>query len=258
MDPGTRNTCRPPTVVNLCRLKLQVEFQDEEVFCHICKVHAGEQHQDRGMICEHFQPILESDRDSCAMSECSLPEVVCPLWPSKLCEWDAQWSAMCFDGLLQGQSKQYAVAAEKATALFQCALRTRAGCECVAHVLQTFVILTRRRRSCLWTEWEHSRNAMLMGLFDHGCGDPSICLWEDDFGGVHSVFQGEGGEQGDPLMPMLFSLGQHAPLMAFAGRLQDGEKLLAFLDDLHIVTSPGRTVEVHNILCEEPHTESAC
>ena len=82
-------------------------------------------------------------------------------------------------------------------------------------------------------------------------GDPSTYLWEDDLGGVHSVLQGEGGEQGDPLMPMLFSLGQHAALMAVAARLQDGEKLLTFLDDLYIVTSPGRTVEVHNILREE-------
>ena len=69
-------------------------------------------------------------------------------------------------------------------------------------------------------------------------------LWEDDLGGVHSVLQGEGGEQGDPSMPMLFSLGQHAALMAVAARLREGERLFVFLDDLYIVTSPDRTVEV--------------
>ena len=52
-------------------------------------------------------------------------------------------------------------------------------------------------------------------------------------------------------MPMLFSLGLHAALMALAARLREGERLLAFLDDLYIVTSPDRTVEVHNILREE-------
>ena len=52
-------------------------------------------------------------------------------------------------------------------------------------------------------------------------------------------------------MPMLFSLGQHAALMAVAARLREEERLLAFLDDSHIVTSPDRTVEVHNILREE-------
>ena len=75
-------------------------------------------------------------------------------------------------------------------------------------------------------------------------GNPSTFLWGNDFGGVHSVLQGEGGEQGDPLMPMLFSLGQLAALMAVAARLRDGERLFAFLDDLCIITS-------HNILLEE-------
>ena len=39
--------------------------------------------------------------------------------------------------------------------------------------------------------------------------------------------------------------------MAVAARLRDGERLLAFLDDLNIVTRTGWTVEVHNILREE-------
>ena len=33
-------------------------------------------------------------------------------------------------------------------------------------------------------------------------GQPSTHLWEDDVGEVHTVPQGEGGEQGDPLMPL--------------------------------------------------------
>ena len=38
-------------------------------------------------------------------------------------------------------------------------------------------------------------------------GSPSTFLWEDELGTVNFVPQGEGGEQGDPLMPLLFSLG---------------------------------------------------
>ena len=108
-----------------------------------------------------------------------------------------------------------------------------------------------------------SRNAMLQGLLgmEDGdrllpfvrllYGDPSTFLWEDDLGGVHHIRQGEGGEQGDPLMPMLFSLGQHAALTAIAERLEDGERLLAFLDDLYEVTTPLRSVAVHEVLREE-------
>ena len=39
-------------------------------------------------------------------------------------------------------------------------------------------------------------------------GSPSVYLWEDDMGDTHEIVKGEGGEQGDPPMPLLFSLGQ--------------------------------------------------
>ena len=48
-------------------------------------------------------------------------------------------------------------------------------------------------------------------------GDHSTYLWEDDVGTVHHIEQGEGGEQGDVLMPLLFSLGQNAALQAVQG-----------------------------------------
>ena len=68
-------------------------------------------------------------------------------------------------------------------------------------------------------------------------GGPSTFLWEDNLRGVHRILQGEGWEQGDPLMPMLFSLGQHAALTAISDRLEGSERLLAFLDDLYVVTT---------------------
>ena len=42
---------------------------------------------------------------------------------------------------------------------------------------------------------------------------------KDSVGVVHHVDQGEGGEQGDAMMLLLFSLGQHAALQAVKGRL---------------------------------------
>ena len=44
-------------------------------------------------------------------------------------------------------------------------------------------------------------------------GRPSSYLWDDEDGQVHEIVQGEGGEQGDPLMPALFALGQHSALV---------------------------------------------
>ena len=55
-------------------------------------------------------------------------------------------------------------------------------------------------------------------------------------GTVHSIPQGEGG--GDVLMPLLFCLGQHGALEAVQHQLCDGERLLAFLDDIYLATPP--------------------
>ena len=81
-------------------------------------------------------------------------------------------------------------------------------------------------------------------------GQPTY-LWEDDDNIVHSIPQGEGGEQGDPLMP-LASTGQ-----AVAAQLQDGEKLFAFLDDIHVVCPrPDRVLPVHAIIQRELWTHA--
>ena len=67
---------------------------------------------------------------------------------------------------------------------------------------------------------------------------PRFC-GKTTFGTVHHIEQGEGGEQGDVLMPLLFSsLGQHAVLQAVQDQLLEGERLFAFLDDIYVVTTP--------------------
>ena len=77
--------------------------------------------------------------------------------------------------------------------------------------------------------------------------EPSTNFWEDDAGTTHRIHQGEGGEQGDPLMPLLCSLGQHAALEAMQGRLHPGEKLFAYLDDVWLVSQPERVGEVYTV-----------
>ena len=94
------------------------------------------------------------------------------------------------------------------------------------------------------------RQAMLQGLLRvaGGCsallfvmqfyGAPSSHLWEDQDGVVHTITQVEGGEQGDRLMPALFSLGAHPALQALQAQLREDERLFAFLDDVCVVCSP--------------------
>ena len=82
-------------------------------------------------------------------------------------------------------------------------------------------------------------------------GNPSSYLWDDDQGETHEIMQGEGGEQGDPLMPMLYALGQHQALRSVQSQLLHDERLLAFHDDIYVVSQPERTVEIHDILRED-------
>ena len=77
-----------------------------------------------------------------------------------------------------------------------------------------------------------------------------ICV-DDDDGETREIRQGEGGEQGDPLMPMLYVLGQHQALRSVQFRLRPHERLLAFHDDVYAVAQPERIVAVHRILGEE-------
>ena len=70
---------------------------------------------------------------------------------------------------------------------------------------------------------------------------PSRYVWQDEEGNLHEIRQHEGGEQRDPLMPLLFSLAIHNAFNEAKQEMLDGEELFAFLDDVYIVSSPERT-----------------
>ena len=92
-------------------------------------------------------------------------------------------------------------------------MKTKAGCETVAHILQ---VLTELDENATVVSVDGigvfdliSRNSMMRGLRHMVDGEkilpfvrafygkPSSCWWEDDVGDVHAIQQGEGGEQGD-------------------------------------------------------------
>ena len=136
-------------------------------------------------------------------------------------------------------AQQYAKLGEAATHLFQYALSTKAGTECVTHFVQA---LTSENPEATILSMDGigaydliSPNAIFRGVADMGGGDkmipfvrlfhgsPSTFHLEDDAGTVHHVGQG-GGEQWDPRMPLLFSLGHHRALVNVRSKLEEGEK----------------------------------
>ena len=160
-------------------------------------------------------------------------------------------------------SQQLSPVVESATAPFQYALSTKSGGECIVHALQALTDLD-GRATVLSIDGIGafdliSRGAMLNGLRSVPGGDsalpfvlqfyghPSSYLWDDDEGVTHEIRQEEGGEQGDAMMPLLYALGQHQSVQS---QLRPSEGLLAFHDDIYVVTSPERTCEVHTILRE--------
>ena len=82
-------------------------------------------------------------------------------------------------------------------------------------------------------------------------GSPSMYWWTDDMGVTHEIWQGEGVEQGDPLMPALYACGQHRALVHVSEDLLDTERLFAFMDDIYVSSKPDRTGALHQSLDRE-------
>ena len=139
---------------------------------------------------------------------------------------------------------------------FQYALSARAGTEALARAVR-IATEANGRATVLSIDgvgaYDHiSRSCMLQGLQSDPIlatlspyvrqfyGEPSEYLFYDEEGEAHHIQQGEGGEQGDPLMPALYAVGQHAALLRVHGELQAGENLFAYLDDIYLTCPPER------------------
>ena len=79
---------------------------------------------------------------------------------------------------------------------------------------------------------------------------PEYYWWENDCGQIHSISHGEGGEQGDAMMPFFFTLGQHSALESTNRSLKEREFMCAFLDDIYFITAPARVGAVYAALQE--------
>ena len=169
-------------------------------------------------------------------------------------------------------ARQFSKEVERACAPFQFALSTRAGTDCVGHVIRALTDAN-PTATVLSVDgigaYDHVfRGAMLSKLLSepalHGLlpfvramySEESHYTWRDDSGNLHDIVQCEGGEQGDPLMPLLFSLGIHDALSEAKNMMGEEEHLLAFLDDVFIVSEPDRTRSGYNTLGDELSTRA--
>ena len=161
-------------------------------------------------------------------------------------------------------AQTYGQEIERACAPFQFALSTRAGTDCVGHLARgatelddDLVVVSLdgigaydhiRRSSMLGKlrRLPHAQAVLPFVLMFYG--SPSSYTWFDDQGVPYEVKQSEGGEQGDPLMPALYALGQHDALQAARDQLHADDVLIAFLDDLYILTRRSRAKEAIDIV----------
>ena len=123
-------------------------------------------------------------------------------------------------------SQQMMEEVQSATAPLQYAMSTGSGCECIAHAFQGLTEMNPRATVMsidgISTYDLVSRKAMLQGRRDLAGGSSALpfvsmfygalssYLWEDSMGRVHTILQGEGGEQGDAMMVLLFYPGEHS------------------------------------------------
>ena len=158
-------------------------------------------------------------------------------------------------------AQQFQPEFEAATAPQQFGIASHGGVEAAVHLMRA---LTDADQELTITQidgigaYDHIRRAsMLRGLADTptahkllpfvmlAYGRQSTYLWTDDAGRTHQVLQGEGGEQGDALMPALFSLGMARALRQAQEQLQPGELVVAYLDDVYIITRPERALPAY-------------
>ena len=82
-------------------------------------------------------------------------------------------------------------------------------------------------------------------------GIQSKFVWRDNTGRARTILQGDGGEQGDALMPALFCLALHAALGRIRDNLPPGAEIIAYLDDIYVLCDPNDTTPILHYVADE-------
>ena len=217
---------RAPLSQSIVEAHPEEEFKlDEDWFVqHVRCARRGAAAGPAGMLADHLQPMLDTARDTSLLFQFAsvlacghaLPTVVEAIKMVRITALKKPTGGV--HGIIVGDvfrrlvartmAKQMAVRVEAATAPFQYALTTKAGCECVAHILQSMTDQDERATIVsidgVGAYDLISRNAMREGLaavlggdrllpfVRHFCGSPSTYMWEDGSGKTHMIPQGEG------------------------------------------------------------------
>ena len=221
-----------------------------------------------GLTGDHLRVILDSERDCVALCEFARVLVVgeVPHEVMKAIRLRRMTALSKPDGgvivvgdflrrlVARTLAQQFSQAVLEATSPFQFAFSTRVGTEAVTHAFQALTSSDENATNGVGVFDLISRNAMVSGLMamENGTrcgirefyGRPSSYLWEDDRWVTHDIHQGEGGEQSDPLMPLLFSLGLHTSLKPISDRL-------LIISGRHLVCRPNRVAAVYEIVRKE-------
>lgn len=88
----------------------------------------------------------------------------------------------------------------------------------------------------------------LMPFVKQWYNGPTRLSWQDGTGTVHEILQGDGGEQGDALMPGLFCLALRSALDEIQQALPAGATILAYLDDIYVICAHGDTHACYEVV----------
>ena len=240
----------------------QFELDEEKFLQNLRSAHRGVAGGPSGMTSEHLRILLENVRDGhlfFLMGQ-QLAQAVAHEAGTQAMRFGRLTASQKPNGGIRGIvasdvvrrlvsrtiTQQLSDAALAATSPFQYALSTRAGCECISHALQSLSELDPMPQFCSFGIGAFdlvSRGAMLQGLANlcqSALPFRSPVLWQSialHLGGrcrcvVHNISQGEGGEQGDPMMAVVVLFGATCGTHGGpASRLEADERVFAFLDD---------------------------
>ena len=213
-SPGQRWCLELKTLSSSCRTDDPRSRRDPSLRRREIPTRDTSQHRSQGVLAVFLKMLLD-EMDLLASQKPSWARDW-QLWPNPTESGASPPEVRC-EGWLRG----FWPGSSSECAPLQCALSTRAGTDCVGHFLRAatdadpqatilsvdgVVAYDHVLRPAMLERLLHVPKARtILPFLRLSYGSPSSYSWEDDVGKQRTITQAEGGEQGDPLMPLLLS-----------------------------------------------------